>query len=196
MELKPLSLNDILNKSLKEKIGYIENDLSRIINKNQRGDYDNYRPLIEVHKRIFNHYDERPMGELSEVKSAVNHGKGRAIILGEFADVYYCAANLDSRLLLGKDSLSEKIFSAGKSAGFSKELIVDGCIIKYTSRANGRKAPSHELSALEDHLGMGGYRLSRMQKRRAIKAIAKIEILKEFYMSLIARTQETAGVTG
>ena len=189
MELKPL--NEILNESLEEKINYVKNNLSRMINKEQREGYDNYRPLIEVHKSIFNRYYERPRGELSELRSAIRHRMGRTHCLGELADGWYYSINLDHRLALRNEiGLSEKIFCVGKIVGFGRNHIVDGCIIKYTSRAIRKKSPSHEANALEDYLGTKEYDISITQKKRAIKEISRICDLKEFYMSLIIGAQE------
>lgn len=181
IELRPLK--EVLNLSFEEKMNYIANDISKKININQRGGCDNYRPILDIYKRLFNEYFEKPRGELNELRSAIKF-KQMIPIIEEFSDVFYYAINLDRRICLDKNCLSPKIFNLGKTIGLKEEDLVNGCVIKYTSRAYRSKNHPHEYHALEDHFGKMAP-ISAYRKRKGIKAISRIISQKEFYKELV-----------
>lgn len=185
MELRQLT--EVLQEPLDVKINYIRGDLSKKVNELQRGASHNYKQLPDIYKHIFNSFEERPRGELSELKSVVTKCRERSICLGELADFLYYAIGFDrGSSVAGESSLASKAIDIGKKLGLKPVHVVDGCIIKYNSRALRKKSPSHEINALEDYLGKElSTRIKRMQKRRAIKEIAKLLAMKEHYARII-----------
>ncbi len=158
-ELKPL--DEVLKMSLRDKLEYIRHDLARAINERQRGDPNLGRTREDVYKRLFNGYNDKPQGEISEIIFELRHRNGLASYLGELADLITNALRYDDRLL-------EPIYGIGKSLGLDKDQIANGCTIKLTSRAVRGRNYGHEKKMLEDYFGHQK-EPSRRQRKRAIK---------------------------
>ncbi len=156
----------IFARNLEEKLKFIETEILPAQNEKRRGGRDKVVPKPRVHQLIFNPYDDKTPGELSELRFEITNRHGIEAYLGELADLTYNSLRLDHDLLL-------PVFAIGKDLGFRRIQIAQGCIIKYVSRWLIERNPAHERILLNGYLESQ----KEPQEKKCREALEKIDNL-------------------
>lgn len=148
MKIKLKDIDSILSRSIGFKLDYIRRTLSGAINERQRKGKYRKRTQEEIFRLLFNDFNDNPQGEFAELRHEIIEGNGRAAYIQDLADLLYNSLRFQHYGIM-----LPEVYGIGRELGFNKREIVDGCIIKYDSRARYGKQEKEERKALEKRFG-------------------------------------------
>ena len=151
---RPKVMNEVLKELSRaldwrdgRKLKHISQKMTKRVNFMMRGAKRCQKTPIEIYGQLFNGLDDQPQGEFSELRHELDKQSGSKNYLGDLGDCLYNALRYPFR-----KNLTNHIFAIGHDIGLMRRNIIDGCIIKYTSRCENMKQYEVERIMLQAYL--------------------------------------------